>query len=153
MQSLADSEGPSSDLSGKPPPADKSIRRAESLRRDSPLQPIVLARQALQVCCACVHVCTCVCLQTFTARVVQGAGQAGLQGSVRATSKPQALDLLWVSHCASWQALHLLSDVDLWASLECCLARASTVPSLQARKVYCVLVCYETMRCVVAVRS
>ena len=84
MQSLADSEGPSSDLSGKPPPADKSIRRAESLRRDSPLQPIVLARQALQVCCACVHVCTCVCLQTFTARVVQGAGQAGLQGSVRA---------------------------------------------------------------------
>lgn len=57
MQSLADSEGPCSDLSGKAPPADKSIRRAESLRRDSPLEPILLARQALQVRCACVYMC------------------------------------------------------------------------------------------------
>ena len=55
MQSLADSEGPGSDPPGKAPPVDKSIRRAESLRRDSPLEPIVLARQALQVRCACVY--------------------------------------------------------------------------------------------------
>ena len=54
MQSLADCEAPS-DLPGNPSPIDKSIRRAESLRR-APLEAIVLARQALQVRCACVCV-------------------------------------------------------------------------------------------------
>ena len=55
MQSLADCEAPS-DLPGNPSPIDKSIRRAESLRRDSPLEAIVLARQALQVRSMCVCV-------------------------------------------------------------------------------------------------
>ena len=48
MQSLADSEPQSSLPATSQPAVSQSVRRAESLRRDSPMEPILLARQALQ---------------------------------------------------------------------------------------------------------